>query len=297
MIVLGLGLGMSSRCWCWSARTRCRTRNLGVATSGSTLFRQVGGSIGVAIFGAIFANRLAVDLAAAFPTGARIPAESNPTAIRNLPPQVHDLYVGAVTSALHPVFLTGAAVAAVAFLLTWLLPEVPLRATSQAPDVGEQFHAAHGANGLREIERPLTVLANRDERWEIYEQFALRADVQLRPPELWLLARLGKRVPITESQLNEELPVGPDRIAGALGELRREGLVVGDDGKLLLSDAGTDLYERVVSARCERLREVLAGRDPDPHEDLTKLMDDLAPDLVGQMPSPPGARADASISS
>jgi EmrB/QacA subfamily drug resistance transporter len=290
MIVLGLGLGMVIQVLVLVAQNAVPYEQLGVATSGSTLFRQVGGSIGVAIFGAIFANRLAVDLAAAFPTGSRIPPESNPTAIRNLPPQVHDLYVGAVTSALHPVFLTAAAVAVVAFLLTWLLPEVPLRATSQAPDVGEPFHAAHGANGLQEVERPLAVLANRDERWEIYEQFALRSDIQLRPPELWLLARLGKRVPITVSQLNEELPVGPDRIAGPLEELLRERLVVGDDGMLVLSDAGKELYERVVKARCEGLRELLAGWDPDRHAELGKLIDDLGRDLVSQIPSPPGGR-------
>ena len=45
-------------------------RLIGVATSGSTLFRQVGGSIGVSLFGAIFANRLHVELATRLPAGA-----------------------------------------------------------------------------------------------------------------------------------------------------------------------------------------------------------------------------------
>jgi EmrB/QacA subfamily drug resistance transporter len=296
LVVLGLGLGMVLQVLVLVAQNSVPYELLGVATSGSTLFRQVGGSIGVAMFGAIFANRLAVDVAAAFPPGAGIPTESNPTAIRNLPPVVHDLYVGAVATALHPVFLTAAAIATVAFLLTWLLPEVPLRATSQAPNVGEPLQAGHDGDRLREIGRPLTVLANRDERWETYERFALRAGVRLRPPELWLLARLGKRVPITVSRLNEELPVGRDRIEGALEELQRDGLVVGDDGTLRLSDEGTDLFERIVSARCERLREVLAGWDPDRHEELEKLIDDLGRDLVSQMPSPPGGSVETARS-
>src|SRR5204862_2627586 len=107
----------------------------------------------------------------ALPAGVQPPAETNPLAIKHLPPALHDVYVGAVTAALHPVFLTAAAVAAVAFVLTWLLPEVPLRTTSKAPDIGEPFHAATGANGYRELERSLAVLANRDERWEMYERF------------------------------------------------------------------------------------------------------------------------------
>ena len=50
-------------------------RFLGVATSGATLFRQVGGSIGVAVFGAIFANRLGLELAHRLRPGR----ESRPT--------------------------------------------------------------------------------------------------------------------------------------------------------------------------------------------------------------------------
>ena len=53
-------------------------RFLGVATSGSTLFRQIGGSIGVAAFGAIFANRLGDELAARLPAGAHVPTVANP---------------------------------------------------------------------------------------------------------------------------------------------------------------------------------------------------------------------------
>ena len=50
---------------------RRRPRDMGVATSGSTLFRQIGGSIGVALFGAIFANRLTVELASRLPRNAQ----------------------------------------------------------------------------------------------------------------------------------------------------------------------------------------------------------------------------------
>jgi hypothetical protein len=111
-------------------------RLLGVATSGATLFRQVGGSIGVSVFGAVFTNELGRELVRRLPAGAHAPAHASPAAIQHLPPAIHAVYVTAVAVALHPVFLTAAAVMVVAFGLSWLLRDVPLRETagSDAPD-------------------------------------------------------------------------------------------------------------------------------------------------------------------
>ena len=67
MIVVGLGLGMVMQVLVLAAQNSVEHRLLGVATSASTLFRQIGGSIGVALFGAIFANRLAQELAQRLP--------------------------------------------------------------------------------------------------------------------------------------------------------------------------------------------------------------------------------------
>ena len=102
-------------------------RLLGVATSGSTLFRQIGGSIGVSAFGAIFTNRLATRAAPSCRPGAHIPAAANPEVVKHLPPAVHAPIVQAFVGALQPVFLTATGIARVAFVLTWLLREVPLR--------------------------------------------------------------------------------------------------------------------------------------------------------------------------
>jgi hypothetical protein len=107
---------------------------MGVATSGSTLFRQIGGSIGVALFGTIFANRVHVELASRLPKGAEIPKTINPAGIKQLPPAAHQAFAEAFSTALHPVFLTAAAVSVLAFVLTWFLREVPLRSTAHAGD-------------------------------------------------------------------------------------------------------------------------------------------------------------------
>ena len=104
MLVLGLGLGMVMQVLVLAAQNAVPYEYLGVATSGSTLFRSIGGSIGVSIFGAIFANQLAANLAAKLPAGATIPKGSNPEVIKHLPPAVHEAYQVAVTESLHPIF-------------------------------------------------------------------------------------------------------------------------------------------------------------------------------------------------
>jgi EmrB/QacA subfamily drug resistance transporter len=134
MVVLGLGLGMVMQVLVLAVQNAVEHRFMGVATSGSLLFRQIGGSIGVSLFGAIFANRLAGNLADRFPQGVHIPSTADPASIKHLPAPVHDAYVSAFAASLRPVFLVAAVIGLVAFALTWLLREIPLRkATDEAP--------------------------------------------------------------------------------------------------------------------------------------------------------------------
>ncbi len=126
-LVLGLGLGMVMQVLVLAVQNSVDPSMMGVATSGSTLFRQIGGSIGVALFGTIFANRVRVELASRLPAGTHIPKTINPAGIRQLPPAAHTAFADAFAAALHPVFLVAAGVSVLAFALTWLLREVPLR--------------------------------------------------------------------------------------------------------------------------------------------------------------------------
>ena len=127
-------------------------RLLGVATSGSTLFRQVGGSIGVSAFGAIFTNELGREFTRRLPAGAHAPAHASPAAIQHLPAAIHEMYITAVAVALHPVFLTAATVMVVGFGLSWRLRDVPLRETTQAPAGASERElrtlAGSGASGV-----------------------------------------------------------------------------------------------------------------------------------------------------
>jgi EmrB/QacA subfamily drug resistance transporter len=108
MLVMGLGLGMVMQVLVLAVQNAVDYKYLGVATSGSTLFRQIGGSIGVSAFGAIFSHDLATQLAKRIPPGVHIPAEANPEVVRHLPAAVRGPYIAAFSTALHPVFLVAA---------------------------------------------------------------------------------------------------------------------------------------------------------------------------------------------
>jgi len=140
MAVLGLGLGMVMQVLVLAVQNAVDYRNMGVATSGSLLFRQVGGSIGIALFGAIFTNGLRTQLADRLPPHAAIPKTVSPAVVRHLPPRAHTAYIDAVAAALHPVFVVATFVSLFAFVATWFLREVPLR--SALPADGQEFTPA-----------------------------------------------------------------------------------------------------------------------------------------------------------
>jgi DNA-binding MarR family transcriptional regulator len=287
MLVMGLGIGMVMQVLVLVAQNAVDFRNLGVATSGSTLFRQVGGSIGVAMFGAIFANQLAANLRAEIPPGTELPAAVDPVAIKHLPAELHDLYVTALTDSLQPVFLTAAAVAVLAFVLTWFLREVPLRTSSRAPDIGEGLQPSHDDDRVREVERALSLLAGREERWGMYERLSLRAHLDLPPPELWLLARLGERAPIARADLAKELGIDVAQLGTPLRSLCDDGYAQADDGgSIVLTATGEDGFERLLEARRSGLRELLDGLEPADHPELQQLVERLGRDLVREMPAP-----------
>jgi EmrB/QacA subfamily drug resistance transporter len=127
MLTLGLGLGLVMQVLVLAVQNAVDYRDLGVATSGTTLFRSIGGSVGVSLFGAIFAAALTAGLAGRLPAGAGLPSATAPAAIQALPAAVRAVYLDAFTAALRPVFGYAAAIAALAFALSWLLKDVPLR--------------------------------------------------------------------------------------------------------------------------------------------------------------------------
>jgi EmrB/QacA subfamily drug resistance transporter len=152
MLILGLGLGMVMQVLVLAAQNAVDYRLLGVATSGSSLARQIGGSIGVSIFGAIFTNRLSHELGRRVSHGVHVSTNVSPAVLRHLPPAIHALYTAAVAAALHPVFLAAAAVMLGAFGLSWLLRDVPLRETAgSGPPAGSPSRSSGRRSPRRQL--------------------------------------------------------------------------------------------------------------------------------------------------
>jgi EmrB/QacA subfamily drug resistance transporter len=132
MLVVGIGIGLVMQVLVLVVQNDVRPQDIGVATSTATFFRSVGGAFGVAIFGTIFATRLA-DQLARFPHSVTARLGSgvhlNPAQAKRLPPAIHADFLHAFATALHGVFLWGMLIAVIPFALSWVLKEVPLRST------------------------------------------------------------------------------------------------------------------------------------------------------------------------
>jgi EmrB/QacA subfamily drug resistance transporter len=124
MALLGAGIGMVMQILILATQNEAPVEDLGVATSTVTFFRAVGGSVGVALFGALFTHRL-TDL-----LGVSVPAGITPGQIAQLPADQRALLAGAFSDAITAVFLYAVPLLVLGFVVTWWLREKPLRTAS-----------------------------------------------------------------------------------------------------------------------------------------------------------------------
>jgi EmrB/QacA subfamily drug resistance transporter len=159
MLVLGLGLGGVMQVLVIIVQNGVSHSELGVATSGATFFRSIGGSFGTAIFGAIFSNVLIGNLSSHL-HGLNLPAgfsaaNVTPEALSHLSAAVHKGFVSGYAESIQTVFLIAVPIAALAFLATWLIPQVELRqwapSATAAPTAEGQAEAVEAASGLDDI--------------------------------------------------------------------------------------------------------------------------------------------------
>jgi MFS family permease len=125
--VLGFGLGMVMQVLVLAVQNSVSMKQMGVATSGVTLFRSIGGSIGVAMFGAIFTHVLRDQLVALIPEGTVLPRSLSAQAVQELPDAIRADYLQAFGSALHSVYLIAACVMVLAFVLSLLQKDAVLK--------------------------------------------------------------------------------------------------------------------------------------------------------------------------
>ena len=137
MFVVGIGLGPTMSVGTTSIQNAVPQPQMGAATAGFTLFRQVGGLIGVSIFGTLFTNSLKASFGGRDMGGGDM-RTLGAEMIAKLPEFVQVMIKQAITDALHPVFLAAAGAAFVAFLIGWFLKHVPLkRHTGAGPEGAE----------------------------------------------------------------------------------------------------------------------------------------------------------------
>ena len=286
-LVLGLGLGMVMQVLVLAAQNSVDFEHLGVATSGTTLFRSLGGALGVAIFGAIFANGLRAHLVAVVPPGTAIPSATDPAGLAALSPDLRAAYIAALVAALQPVFVIAAIVSATACGVALLLREVPLRGMAPAAGQGEGIAMPRDATSLEELERIITTLLAHENRWRIYADVAYRAKLNLSAPELWMLARLGERAPLTQASLSAGLGVSLQDLEAPLQELCNRKIVKRSElGELRLTALGLEMRNRLTEARRKGLTDLLARWEPDKHPDVLALLIRLAETLARDLPVP-----------
>jgi len=146
MFITGMGIGLVMQVLVVAVQNAVPHSELGVATATSTFFRTIGGAFGVAVLGAVFANRLISQLklhatAAELKLISGSNVTANPAQIDHLPPGQRTFVITGFSHSVDAAFLVAVPFVVVGFILSWLIKEIPLRTTAfvatPAPD-GEQ---------------------------------------------------------------------------------------------------------------------------------------------------------------
>jgi EmrB/QacA subfamily drug resistance transporter len=141
LLVLGCGIGLVMQVVVIAVQNAVEPRDIGAATATASFFRSLGGAFGVAAFGALFANLLATRVAALPHRMSSLQAGSllsNLGTLGRLSAYAQSQVIQAMAASLDTVFLAAAPVAAVAWVLTLVFPEVPLRRTARSRAAGER---------------------------------------------------------------------------------------------------------------------------------------------------------------
>jgi EmrB/QacA subfamily drug resistance transporter len=169
MIIVGSGLGLSFPVFTLTVQNAVQHQFLGVATASSQLFRQIGGTVGVAIMGTVMNNSMTSkmneemssltnnsNLESIPPEAAdQLRALQNPQSLMDgeklkevqasLPPEVQEIFGKmmelvreSLSYSLTNVFLIGAVVMSAGFLITFFLREIPLRMTNREESVNKE---------------------------------------------------------------------------------------------------------------------------------------------------------------
>ncbi|MFC7221399.1 MFS transporter [Streptomyces polyrhachis] len=287
--VFGFGLGLVMQVLVLAVQNAVGYQDLGVATSGATFFRSIGASVGVAVFGTIFTNRLTHHLADAL-RGKQLPPGTDqgalmadPRSLAKLPPALQGDVIDAYSTAITDVFLYAAPVAVVAFVLSWFLKEEPLRGHATVPDASETLATNPVERTSREeLSRALTTLSSRTGRRELYRDITARAGLDLEPAASWMLLRLlryGSTEPVLLAE-RADIPIAV--VTSAARQLEERGYAARRGLPLTLTDEGVAPAMALAQAREDAMGELLGDWwGAERPTDLTALVRELCGELNG----------------
>ncbi|MET9493613.1 MDR family MFS transporter [Streptomyces sp. NPDC006552] len=151
MAVLGAGMGCLMQITMLVAQNSVEMKDMGVASSSTTLFRTLGSSFGVAIMGALFNNKVQDIMAQrAGALGGKVTEQSaqlDAASLAKLPVPAREAYQFAVSSGTHSAFLLGSVVAIGALIAAWFVKEVALRGAGPEKAADPDKPAEGGAAG------------------------------------------------------------------------------------------------------------------------------------------------------
>ena len=303
MFVTGFGIGLVMQVLVVAVQNAVGYEDLGVATSGNTLFRNIGSSVGTAIIGTIFATGLASQLRADFPHASAAQLNTShfsSASLAKLPPAVHDTFLAAYAGALNTAFEVAAFVSIVAFISSWFIKELPMRTTMTTEDLSGAFGAPRAADSLSEIIRALSVLVGRQQMREWLQRIAVEVGTDLPLSAGWVLIQLRRDPAVDLPGLAQVQNVPASGLDTAIAELLERGLIIealpagdsagadgaGADGAdrvsapLALTPSGAAVADQLIDAVRHRLEGLLAGWSPEQVPELVKLLQSFATEIV-----------------
>jgi DNA-binding MarR family transcriptional regulator len=296
MLVVGIGIGMVMQVLVIAVQNAVDYRDLGVATSGATLFRLVGGSLGTALLGAVFSARLSSSLASVSSFGSTGSRGMSTKDLAALSPVARAAYLQAFASSIDIVFVIAAIVAAAGFILALFLPERPLRRTIAATagepgdEVAGTFAQPVAIESDSELARGLAIFANRDVQRAHIAAIVARAGLTLSPGAAWLLVRIEREPELDLAHLAEQYRIPMDRVAAMEHELETTGQIerMTTEGVEFwrLTPRGCDALNRLIEARRAHLAELIADWPIEQREGVAQHLRAIAEELVPTVPTP-----------
>ena len=144
MVVFGIGLGMCMQQYTLVVQNAVPQDQLGVATASTQFFRNVGSTVGVAIFGTLMTSGLPGAIASHLPPGMRERAQQmggsatgailDPEQLKNLPAPLVQAIRAGLADRLHIVFMAGLPLTVIAIVVTLFIRAIPLRTHHGGPD-------------------------------------------------------------------------------------------------------------------------------------------------------------------